>query len=156
MGSDPILHPPAPTLRPASGRMRAGANLGSDPRLGVGSDPTSGFTLIEILVAVAILAVALAATTRAASLATDGALETRHRLLATWAAQNRVAEIRARRLFPPVTATRLEATQGGLALAIDEKVTDTPNPTMRRVDLAVSDARTPGRVLVTVTAYVSR
>ena len=56
--------------------------------------PRSGFTLIEILVAVAILAVALAATTRAASLATDGTLETRQRLLATWAAQNRVAELR--------------------------------------------------------------
>ena len=69
-----------------------------------------GFTLIEILVAVAILAVALAATTRAASIATDGTLETRHRLLATWAAQNRVAEIRARRLFPAASTTRMGTT----------------------------------------------
>lgn len=116
----------------------------------------AGFTLIEILVAVAILAVALAATTRAASMATDGALETRHRLLATWAAQNRVAEIRARGLFPPAATTRLATEQGGLALAIEETVTDTPNPALRRIDLAVADARDPGRVLTRLTAYAAR
>lgn len=115
-----------------------------------------GFTLIEILVAVAILAVALAATTRAASLATDGTLETRHRLLATWAAQNRVAELRARRIFPAVASNRLTTQQGGLGLVIDETVTDTPNPVIRRVDLAVGDARDPGRVLTRLTAYVSQ
>ncbi len=115
-----------------------------------------GVTLIEILVAVAILAVALAATTRAASLATDGTLETRHRLLATWAAQNRVAELRARRIFPAVSSTRLNTEQGGLALVIDETVNDTPNPAIRRVDLAVGDARDPGRVLTRLTAYVAQ
>lgn len=115
-----------------------------------------GFTLIEIIVAVAILAVALAATTRAASVATDGALETRQRLLATWAAQNRVAELRARHVFPNVAATRLTAEEAGLALAIDENVVETPNPTIRRVDLAVSDARNPGRVLARLTAYVAK
>jgi general secretion pathway protein I len=114
-----------------------------------------GFTLIEILVAVAILAVALAATTRAASVATDGALETRQRLLATWAAENRVAEMRARKIFPLAATTRYDATQGGLALVIDETVTDTPNPAIRRVDLAVAEARDPARVLTRLTAYVS-
>ena len=116
----------------------------------------SGFTLIEILVAVAILAVALAATTRAASLATDGAFETRHRLLATWAAENRVAEVRARRLFPAVGTTSLSTEQGGLALTLQETVNETPNPTIRRVDVAVADARDPGRVLTRLTAYVSQ
>lgn len=115
-----------------------------------------GFTLIEILVAVAILAVALAATTRAASVATDGALETRHRLLATWAAQNRISEMRARRVFPPVTTTRTNAEQAGLGLIVDETVLETPNPTIRRVELAVADARNPERVLTRLTAYVAR
>lgn len=115
-----------------------------------------GFTLVEILIAVAILAVALAATTRAASVATDGALETRHRLLATWAAQNRVAEIRARGAFPAPASARMNAEQGGLTLVIDETVSETPNPSIRRVDLAVSDARDAQRVLTRLTAYVSQ
>jgi len=115
-----------------------------------------GFTLIEILVAVAILAVALAATTRAAGVATDGALETRHRLLATWAAENRVAEIRARRVFPSAGSTQYTAEQAGLGLTIIEEVTNTANPTIRRVDLSVADARDPGRVLTKLTAYVAQ
>jgi general secretion pathway protein I len=107
-------------------------------------------------VAIAILAVALAATTRAANLATDGALETRQRLLATWAAQNRVAELRAIKVFPAAASSRMTTEQGGLALTIDETVSETPNPTIRRVDLAVSDARDPARVLGRLTAYVSQ
>jgi general secretion pathway protein I len=101
-----------------------------------------GFTLIEILVAVAILA--------------DGALETRQRLLATWAAENRVAELRARRIYPPASTTRMNVEQGGMALVVDETVTDTANPIIRRVDLAVADARDPGRVLTRLTAYVAQ
>ena len=114
------------------------------------------FTLIEVLVAIAILAVALAATTRAAGVATDGTLETRHRLLATWAAENRVAEIRARRLYPAPATTQFTTDQAGLALVIEETVSDTPNPAMRRVDLAVADARDAKRVLTRLTAYVSQ
>ncbi len=128
--------------RPATGRRRL--------------HRAAGFTLIEILVAVAILAIALAATTRAASVATDGALETRQRLLATWAAENRVAEMRARKLFPAAATNRYDTTQGGLALVIEETVTDTSNPTMRRVDLAVSEARDPARVLSRLSAYVAQ
>lgn len=112
------------------------------------------FTLVEILVAMVILAIALAATTRAASLATDGARETRSRLLATWAAGNRVAEMRARRLFPAPAVTAATVEQGGLSLVVQETVADTPNPTIRRVDLAVSDARDPGRVLTMHTAFL--
>jgi general secretion pathway protein I len=115
-----------------------------------------GFTLIEILIAVAILAVALAATTRAASVATDGALQTRERLLATWAAQNRVAELRARRIFPSVATNRMNVEEAGLPLVIDETVAETANPTMHRIELYVSAARDPDRVLTHLTAYVSK
>lgn len=115
-----------------------------------------GFTLIEILVAVAILAIALAATTRAAGVATDGALEVRQRLLATWAAENRVAEMRARKVFPNTGSTQYAAEQGGLALTLVEAVSDTPNPTIRKVEIAVADARDPARVLTRLTAYVAQ
>jgi hypothetical protein len=46
--------------------------------------------------------------------------------------------------------------QGGLTLSLEEVVSGTPNPTIRRVDIAASDARNPGRVLAHLTAYVSQ
>ena len=129
--------------RPSPGRPRCGSRV-------------AGFTLIEVLVAVVILAVAFAATSRAAGVATDSALETRQRLLATWAAQNRIAELRARRIFPPAATTRLASEQGGLAMLLEETVSDTPNPTIRKVEIAVANARAPERVMTRLTAYVSR
>jgi general secretion pathway protein I len=115
-----------------------------------------GFTLIEVLIALAILAIALAATSRAASLATDSALETRQRLLATWTAENRIAELRARRTFPGVGETRLTADNGGVSFVLRETIADTPNPFMRRVEVAVADQRDPGRALATLTGYLAQ
>lgn len=115
-----------------------------------------GFTLVEILVAVAILAVALAAAARAGSLATDGARDIRGRLLATWAAENRIAELRARNLFPPPATSTVSVKQGSLPLTISETVSDTANPAIRRVDIAVADARDPGRTLATLSAFVGQ
>ena len=54
------------------------------------------------------------------------------------------------------STTKFTTTQGGLTLLVDELVSETPNPTMRRVDLAVADARDPGRVLTHLTAYVAK
>ena len=48
-----------------------------------------------------------------------------------------------------------DATQGGLALVIHEVVGETANPVIRKVDLAVADARDPARILTHLTAYVS-
>jgi general secretion pathway protein I len=128
---------------PSRGRRRSG-------------ERAFGFTLIEILVAVAILGVALAATTRAAGVATDGARETRERLLATWAAENRIAELRARRAFPSAGTTSFGAQEGNLPLTVDETVSETGNPDIHRVDLAVADARDPARVLARLTGYVPK
>ena len=41
-------------------------------------------------------------------------------------------------------------------MLLEETVTDTPNPTIRKVEIAVADARTPDRVMTRLTAYVSQ
>ena len=58
-----------------------------------------GFTLVEVLVALAIVSIALMAALRAAGQGTAAAGELRLRLLAGWVAENRLAEHRAR-AFP--------------------------------------------------------
>lgn len=97
----------------------------------------AGFTLIEVLVALAIVSIALTAALRAAGQGTNNVSELRSRLLAGWVAENLLAEHRARQDWPPLGIRRGAAREGGLEFAWREEVISTPNPTFRRVDVRV-------------------
>jgi general secretion pathway protein I len=96
-----------------------------------------GFTLVEVLVALAIISIALMAALRAAGQGTNNLGELRSRLLAGWVAENRLAEHRARRDWLPLGMQRGTDRQGGLDFAWREEVIATPNPSFRRVDVRV-------------------
>ena len=97
----------------------------------------AGFTLIEVLVALAIVAIALMAALRAAGQGTNNVGELRSRLLAGWVAENLLAEHRARRDWLPLGIQRGNGREGGLDFAWREEVIATPNPSFRRVDVRV-------------------
>jgi general secretion pathway protein I len=113
-----------------------------------------GFTMIEVLVALAIIAIALAASLRAVgSLATNES-ELHGRLLAGWSADNALARLHLDHAWPDVGSQSFDCSQGNLRLTCTENVTSTPNPVFRRVEVTVS---TPGRAgnlaqMVTVVA----
>jgi general secretion pathway protein I len=122
-----------------------------------GSRAPRGFTLIEVLVALVILAVALTAAARASSIATDGAIEVKERILATWIAQNRLAEYQARGGFPEVGDRSGESDQAGVRFRWTETVQGTPNPFFRRVEVKVYSPRTANDYVVArVIGYVTR
>ena len=97
----------------------------------------AGFTLIEVLVALAIVSIALMSALRAAGQGTNTVGELRSRLLAGWVAENLLAEHRARRDWLPLGIQRGTGRQGGLDFAWREEVIATPNPAFRRVDVRV-------------------
>src|SRR5665647_926391 len=68
-------------------RVRSSACHPQSSRL----NPQAGFTLLESLIALAILAIALAAVLHATSASTSHVDALRQRLLADWVAQNRLA-----------------------------------------------------------------
>ena len=96
-----------------------------------------GFTLVEVLVALAIVAIALLSALRAAGQGTNNVGELRSRLLAGWVAENLLAEHRARADWLPLGIQRGNASEGGLDFAWREEVIGTPNPAFRRVDVRV-------------------
>ena len=115
---------------------------------------TAGFTLVEVLVALAIVSIALLAALRAAGLATNAAGELRLRVLAGWVAENRIAEHRARGDWLPLGIGRGRQSQGGVEFAWREEVIATPNSAFRRVDVFVSAPAEESRALARLTGFV--
>lgn len=96
-----------------------------------------GFSLIEAMVGLAIVAVALFAALRASGAATANSDDYRLRLLARWVAGNTLATAQLARPLPPLGETRGEAVQGGDRFVWLQTVAATPNPRFRRVDVVV-------------------
>ena len=114
----------------------------------------SGFTLIEILVALAVIAVALSAGMRAVAQSTDSATLLKQRTLALWVAQNRLAEAQLAAGGPAEGVREGDAIQAGTRFRWRETVSRTPNANFRKVELAVVDPATPGYLLAQLVGYV--
>ena len=113
-----------------------------------------GFTLIEILIALAIVAIGLAAAVRATSQVTAGAENARVRLVASWVAQDRLAERSARGDWPAPGTVSGSATQGPFAFAWRESVSTTAEPSLRRIDIAIAETARPDYVVARLTGYL--
>jgi len=96
-----------------------------------------GFTLVEVLVALAIVAVALLASLRAVGTMAQTATELKLRLLAQVSAENRIAELRAARAFPGIGSRTVACPQGRVPFECVEETKATPNPLFRRIEVRV-------------------
>jgi len=114
----------------------------------------AGFTLVEVLVALAIVSIALLAALRAAGQGTTSVGELRSHLLAGWVAENLLAEQRARGDWLALGIQRGSGRQGGIEFTWREEVTATPNPAFRRVDVFVFSAQEESRSLARLTGFV--
>ena len=107
-----------------------------------------GFTLLEVLVALTIIAVALAASMRGAGALTNNAEDTRLKLLASIEADNRLRELRLAHSTLSVGQERIVCTQGNISFTCEQNIKNTPNPFFRRVELRVWYGDEPQRLMV--------
>lgn len=115
-----------------------------------------GFTLFEVLVALAIIAIALLAAMRAAGQGTNNVSELRAHLLAGWVAQNVLAEQRARGDWPSTGVLDGKVRQGGMDFGWREEIIGTPNAAFRRVDIFVFAEAGDSRTLARMTGFLVR
>ena len=112
--------------------------------------PDAGFTLVEVLVALAITAIALIAGFKATAALTDNAQRQGTVLLAQICAENRLTELRLARQLPAVGDSELACAQAERQFLVTQAVRPTPNPNFRRVEAAVSEAGVPVLRLSTI------
>ncbi len=113
-----------------------------------------GFTLLEVLVALAVTAIALTAGLRAAGVLVDNADRLANVVAAQWCADNQLTELRLQRRFPGVGDTDFSCEQLGRTYKGTLVTRPTPNPGFRRVDAVV--ATEDGLPLVTLSTVLGR
>jgi general secretion pathway protein I len=99
-----------------------------------------GFTLVEVLVALAIVGVSLLAGLRATGALTLHAQRQSDVLLGQLCAENALHQIRLGRQMPGVGESSRECLQGGQTFTLLLNVQPTPNPNFVRVDTQVRSA----------------
>jgi general secretion pathway protein I len=96
-----------------------------------------GFTLVEVLVALTIVATALLAGLKAVGSMAQTSVELKLHLLAQISAQNRIAVVRASRQFLPIGARSFSCPQGNISFVCREEIKSTPNTLFRRIEVRV-------------------
>lgn len=105
------------------------------------SPKLSGFTLIEVLVALAVLAIALSAVLAAMGQAIDITATLRDRTVALWVAQERAAQHQLQRAWPGIDTTEGTLEMAGREWRWRERVSTTEVPEIRRVDIEIRAPR---------------
>ena len=101
---------------------------------------TFGFTLVEVLVALAVVAIAFTAILTAMAHAIDVTTDLRERNLALWVAQNRWVQHRLAGEWPAADTKSGTADMGGREWRWQERVSPTPREDMRRIEITIQRA----------------
>jgi general secretion pathway protein I len=114
-----------------------------------------GFTLIEVLVALAILAIVLGASLRASGVLTNGQDALRKHALAGYSADNSMALVRIEPKRLMLAETSFDCPQAELKLSCTIRTANTPNPALRRIDVEVELSDQPGASLAHRVAFMT-
>ncbi len=117
-----------------------------------------GFTLLEVLVALAILALSAAAVLRQTHLNIRQQQTLELKSTALWIADDVLTLTLAQEQWPPIGRVEQEHAHDGKSWRVLTEVQATPDPLMRKIDVSVAPAEQDDNAaaLITLTAYRGR
>lgn len=116
----------------------------------------SGFTLLEVLVALVIVALGLMAAFGQVNQTLTVATRLRDKTLAHWVATNEMTRLRLLAEFPAIGSRSDEVEMANTNWRYTIKVVKTPVEALRRVDISIAFAERPDRVVTTLTGFLGR
>jgi general secretion pathway protein I len=117
---------------------------------------TSGFTLIEVLVALGIVSIALLAGMRATDSLVNNAQRLSDVLLGQVCVENELIKVRLSRAMPNVGDSTFTCEQAGKSMLGKMTVSSTPNPSFRRVDAEVFEGDKSDKSVIKLSTIVGR
>jgi len=142
------------SARQSAAARRRGARCNRAGRQRTALIRWQGFTLVEILVALAIVAIALTAGMRALTQATDSAAALKARTLGLWVAQNRLAAAQIATPWPALGSYSGDAQEAGATFSWQATISPTPNPAFRRIDIVVAEPQLPDYAIARLTGFL--
>ena len=120
------------------------------------SRKNNGFTLIECLVALLIIAIVLASATRAIGLAISDVKDSYAREAANWVADNEYAQYYLDGNYPDLGNSKKSVTMAGIDFIEEITVSTTPNAYFRKVEIAVSEKSHPNYLLFRTVNFIAK
>jgi general secretion pathway protein I len=115
-----------------------------------------GFTLLEIMIALAVLAMGMAAIMMSASQTSNNLAYMKDKTLAHWVAMNKLTELQLDKNWPGVGVKTGDYEMANRDWHWEVKVSDTEDKDVRRVDLDVYSGRDTDQSLAYVMGYLGR
>lgn len=115
----------------------------------------SGFTLLEVIVALAVVSLGIIAAFNLVVQIGTGALHMRERTLGSWVAVNEITRIRLSGEFPDVSEFDGDIEFAGREYRWRATVSETGVDDLRRIDMEVAYAETPDAVVATSVGFIS-
>ena len=116
----------------------------------------SGFTLIEVLVALAVIALGLSAVVAVAARSGRVDSQLQQHTFASWVASNEIARLRLKKNWPDVGTSDGKVTLAGQDWHWKAKVAKTQDPDLRRVDVTVATEDKQDDAIITLVGFIGR
>jgi general secretion pathway protein I len=116
----------------------------------------NGFTLIECLVALFIVAVVLASASRAIGLIISDVHDSFVREVATWVAENEYNQYLLNNQYPDLGIVKKKLSSAGVDFNVTETVLQTPNPYFRRIEITISEKSTPDHMIYKTVNFIAQ
>lgn len=115
-----------------------------------------GFTLIEVMVALAIIGITMGAFLKAASQNAASTGYLRDKTLAHWVAMNKMTEYHVLEQWPKVSRSNGTVTLAQREWQWKVSITQTPDRDMRRIDIDVATRADPDQSLTSLSGFIGR